>query len=112
MGLRTDTEKLVQSLESVSAGLADFHGSAAQTEYTRHLHQRLLPLVEELKSLVRERADRPALLRIIAEIKEVMYEVNGAATKGEMAICGEEILTTFWNLCTIFQEQRYRDEAL
>lgn len=95
MKLRAAAEKLIQTLESVLAGLADFRGSHVQTEYTKHLHQRLLPLVHELKSLVGDRADRSEILTVMAAIKEVMYQVNGAATKGEMAICGEEILNTF-----------------
>jgi len=39
-----------------------------------------------------------------------MYEVNGAAKKGEMDIFPEGLLNRFWQLSTIFQEQRYRDE--
>jgi len=41
-----------------------------------------------------------------------MYEVNGAAKKGEMDIFPEGLLNRFWQLSTIFQEQRYRDERL
>jgi len=51
-------------------------------------------------------------MRTMAAIKEVMHEVNGAATKGEMDICAEGVLSRFWDLSTIFQEQRYRDERL
>ncbi len=112
MGLRADAEELIQVLESVGAGLADFQGSSDQMEYTEHVHRRLLPLVEELREHVGVRSDRSEILRSMAEIKEVMYEVSGAANKGEMRICAEGILDTFWKLSTIFQEQRYRDEDL
>ena len=112
MGLRADAEELIQVLESVGAGLADFQGSSDQMEYTEHVHRRLLPLVEELREHVGVRSDRSEILRTMAEIKEVMYEVSGAANKGEMRICAEGIFDTFWKLSTIFQEQRYRDEDL
>jgi len=112
MGLRRDAERLLETLESVVAGLTAFQGSPVQMEYTDHLGRRLVPLVEELRSLIEERVDRSEIMRTMAAIKEVMHEVNGAATKGEMDICAEGVLSRFWDLSTIFQEQRYRDERL
>jgi hypothetical protein len=110
MGLRRDAERLLETLASVTTGLAAFQGSVVQMEYTEHLRRRLGPLVEELRSLIEERADRSDILRAMAAIKEVMHEVNGAATRGEMNFCEAGVLGTFWKLSTIFQEQRYRDE--
>jgi hypothetical protein len=81
-----------------------------QIEYARHLQRRLVPLVEDLRSLIDQQADRSALLRTMAEIKEVMYDVNGAATKGEMDIFPEGLLKRFWQLSTMFQDQRYHNE--
>lgn len=112
MGVRRDAERLLETLESVAAGLAAFQGFPAQMEYTDHLRRRLVPLVEGLRSLIERRVDRLEIMRTMAAIKEVMHEVNGAATKGEMKICEEGALETFWDLSTIFQEQRYRDERL
>ncbi len=89
MGLRTDAEELIQVLESLDAGLAGFQGSSDQMEYTRHLHRNLLSLVEELREHIGAKSDRSEILRTMAEIKEVMYEVGGAANKGEMRICEE-----------------------
>lgn len=112
MGLRTDAEELIQVLESVDAGLAGFQGSSDHMEYTRHLHRNLLSLVEELREHIGAKSDRSEIQRTMAEIKEVMYEVNGAANKGEMRICEEGVLGAFWKLSTIFQEARYGDEDL
>jgi len=112
MGLRTDAEKLIQALEAVAAGLVSFRGSSVQMEYTEHLRRRLVPLVEELKALINDRADRLEILRTMAELKEVMHEVTGAATKGEMNICHEGVLKRFWDLSTSFQELRYRNKQL
>jgi hypothetical protein len=72
----------------------------------------LVPLVENLRSLIDGRADRSEILQAMAEITAVMYEVNGAATKGEMDIFPEGLLNRFWQLSTLFQEHRYRDERL
>ncbi len=110
MGLREDTQRLLETLQAVAARLGAFRGSPVQKEYTDHLQRRLVPLVEDLRLMIEERTDRPEILRAMAEIKEVMSEVNGAATKGEMAIFPEGLLNRFWQLSTIFQEQRYRDE--
>jgi len=110
MGLRGDAEKLLETLESVAAGLAAFQGSPVQMEYTGHLRRRLVPLVEELRSLIEGRVDRSEIIRTMAAIKEVMHEVNGASTKGEMKICEAGVLEAFWDLSAIFQERRYRDE--
>lgn len=112
MGLRADVETLIEALESVASGLTDFQGFADHMAYAKHLNHRLLPLIEDLRDQVAAGSDRSRILRTMAEIKDVMSEVNGAATKGEMAICKEGILDTFWRLSTIFQEERYRDERL
>ncbi len=110
MGLRTEAGKLIATLESVATGLAEFRGSSVQMEYTRHLHRRLLPLIGELRDHIAAKSERSEALRTMAEIKEVMCEVSGAATKGEMTVGEAGILDTFWHLSTIFQEQRYRNE--
>jgi len=112
MRLRRDAERLLETLESVAAGLAAFQGSPVQTEYTDQLCRRLVPLVEELRSMIEERVDRSEIMRSMAAIKEVMHEVNGASTKGEMKICEAGVLEAFWDLSAIFQEHRYRDERL
>jgi hypothetical protein len=112
MGLREDAQRLLEALQSVAAGLGAFRGSPVQKEYAEQLQRRLVPLVEDLRLLIDERADYSEVLRAMAEIKSVMYEVNGAATKGEMNIVPDGLLNRFWQLLTIFQEQRYRDERL
>lgn len=112
MRLRADVETLIEALESVASGLTGFQGSADHMTYAKHLRRRLLPLIEDLRDQVAAGSGRSGILRTMAEIKEVMSEVSAAATKGEMAICQEGILDTFWRLSTIFQEQRHRDEHL
>jgi len=112
MGLWEDAQRLLETLQSVAASLGAFRGSPVQREYTEHLQRRLVPLVEDLRSLIDKRTDHSEILRAMAEIKGVMYEVNGAAKKGEMDIFPEGLLNRFWQLSTIFQEQRYRDERL
>jgi hypothetical protein len=112
MGLPEDVQRLLETLQSVAARLGAFRGSPVQKEYAEHLQRRLVPLVGDLRSLIDERADYSEVLRAMAEIKSVMCEVNGAATKGEMNIFPDGLLNRFWQLSTIFQEQRYRDERL
>lgn len=110
MGLWEDAQRLIETLQSVAARLGAFRGSPVQKEYTDHLQRRLVPLVERLRSMIDERTDRSEILGAMAEIKAVMYEVNGAATKGEMDIFPEGLLNRFWQLSTIFQEQQYHGE--
>ena len=112
MGLWEDAQRLLETLQSVGARLGAFRGSPVQREYTEHLQRRLVPLVEDLRLLINKRTDHSEILGAMAEIKAVMYEVNGAATKGEMDIFPEGLLNRFWQLSTIFQGERYRDERL
>lgn len=41
-----------------------------------------------------------------------MDEVNGAATKGDMALSEDSTLDLFWDLSTLFREARFCGESL
>ena len=50
---------------------------------------------------------------ILADIAPILEEVNGAATKGDMAIFPDfALLDRYWDLRTIFQETRYAHETI
>ncbi len=46
------------------------------------------------------------------EIRELMRNVNGAATKGEIEFVSGNVLNRYWELSTTFHEPRYSHESL
>jgi hypothetical protein len=81
-------------------------------EYTRKLASRLRPLVDRLDEANRTGLPRDRMGQLMVPINEIMHEVNGAATKGEMEIFSEQHggsgrqnpLNVYWDLYTIFRE--------
>jgi len=109
--LATQAQELVRVLRAVIAALDRFD-RLGQRDYTTGLAERLRPLLAEFQSAVIEERSRPAAERVLADIKEVMHEVNGAATKGEMDIFSDATLDRFWDLSTLFQESRLSGQSL
>jgi len=48
----------------------------------------------------------------LADLKGLMHEVNGAATKGELDVFSDDTLDRYWKLSTIFQESRFSGQGL
>ncbi len=82
-------------------------------EYTSQLANILNPQVEALFIAIHEERSRSHAADILTDIAPTMYEVNGAATKGDMDIfLGTDLLNRYWDLETIFRESRYSNESL
>jgi len=109
--LATQAQELVRILQAVVAALERFD-RPGQRDYTTGLAKRLGPLLAKFQSAVIGERSRPAAEQALVDIKEVMHEINGAATKGEMDIFSDATLDRFWNLSTLFQESRFSCQSL
>ena len=107
MTLASQAQELVRTMQSVVTSLARYG-----LDYTGTLADRLRPLVAELQSAIITRRSRPDAERVLADMSELMHEVNGAATKGEMAIFPDDTLDRYWHLSTIFRESRFAGQTL
>ena len=74
--------------------------------------QRLKPLVESFYNLVVVEKSKGSTKLQLDEIRELMHNVNGAATKGEIDFAPDDALNRYWELSTIFQESKYAHESL
>lgn len=110
MTLKSKARELCIALESITAGL-ERYDKDDRSRYTKQLAEILRPSVHKLEKAIEEK-NREEAKDALADISEIMHEVNGAATKGEIDFTSSEILNTYWDLNTIFQELRYRDEQL
>jgi hypothetical protein len=111
VSLRSDAVELARLLREVVRGLNDYDADN-RSSYTRSLAQRLRPLVEAFDFAVSIDRSRESADRALTSIKIEMAEVNGAATMGDIAFVADGVLDPYWELCSIFQEQRYRGQAL
>ena len=111
ISLATQAQELVRVLQAVVAALDRFD-RPGQCDYTTGLAERMRPLLAEFQSAVINERNRPAAERALADIKEVMHAVNGAATKGEMDIFSDATLDRFWDLSMLFQERRFLGQSL
>ena len=111
MTLATQARELVEVLRSVVAALDRFKRSE-QRHYTCSLADRLRPFVAQFESAVVAERNRAGAERVPADIIEVMREVNGAATKGEMDIFGGDMLDRYWDLSAIFRESKFSGDSL
>ena len=109
--LATQAQELVRVLQAVVAALERFD-RLGQRDYTAGLARRLRPLVAVFQSAVIVERSRPAAERALADLKELMHEVNGAATKGEIDIFPDDTLNRYWALSTLFQESRFSGQSL
>lgn len=98
-------------LQAVVTALARFD-RPTQRDYTHSLADRLRPLVAELQSAVVSERSRSDAERVLADISELMHEVNGAATKGDMDIFADDTLDRYWHLSTVFRESRFAGQTL
>jgi flagellar biosynthesis/type III secretory pathway protein FliH len=111
MTLATQVHELVRVLQAVVTAL-DCFNRPAQCDYTRSMADRLRPLVAELLSAVVSKRSRSDAESALADISELMRDVNEAATKGEMDIFADDTLDRYWHLSTLFRESRFSGQSL
>jgi len=109
--LQDEAVKLVEVLWAVVHALDDYKVDE-RVEHTRRLAARLRPLVASLEQAILRERSREAARDLMSDISPVMHDVNGAATKGEMAIFHNDTLNRYWKLSTIFQESRFSGDRL
>lgn len=109
MTLQSEANRLIDVLDTVCVAL-DQYG----VDYTTRCACTLRPLVHDLRTAVVEERSRDHAESLLSEIKPIMHEVNGAATKGELAIfdLNDDTLDTWWELSAIFQESRFAKDKL
>lgn len=103
---------LLMALDEIVAALQSYDLDERR-RYTTKMGQRLAPLVDSLRRSIVADAGREQLNDLLSEITEVVHEVSGAATKGEMPIFRElypnpdsHPLNRYWDLYTIFRESK------
>ena len=111
MTLKDEAIKLAEALEDIVSNL-ELYGSEAKSEYAQKTAQKLKPAVVAFNSAVNDECSRKKAHEIITDIEQLMSNINGAATKGDMAFDNNNALNRYWELKTIFQESKYRDESL
>jgi hypothetical protein len=113
MPLHSDAQKLVAILQAVIEALERFrHPTGAS--YAADMAVRLRPLVANFEQAIQAHS-REAASAALDEIKPLLHDVNGAATKGDLAIFphySDDTLNRYWQLETIFQETRYAGQSL
>ena len=111
MNLASEAKELVLVLNSIVTGLESYNKDSRQ-EYTSKMAVRLKPLVSSFENFVIVEKSKESAKLQFDEIKELMHNVNGAATKGEIDFVSGDILNRYWELSTIFQETRFSHEKL
>jgi hypothetical protein len=103
-------ERLLETLDEIVNALDAFDLDERRA-YTRRLASRLARHVLALRTSFATGADRKRLADLLAPITELIHEISGAATKGEIPIFGDEYddagdhaLNRYWDLYTIFRE--------
>ncbi len=104
-------ERLLDVLDQVIEHL-EAYDLDDRRQYTQSLATQIRPLVGSLRAAIRSGSTRDQLRESLGPIDEVMREINGAATKGEMEIFRTAfgpgsppgLLDAYWDLNTIFRE--------
>ena len=107
MSLDADANQLVAVLWRIIDALESF-----RDQFTVDMATQLRPLVAEFERAVVHAHSREAASAMFDDIKPLMHEVSGAATKGEMDIFTDDTLDRYYQFATIFQESRYAAQTL
>jgi len=114
MTLHTEALGLLKTLRSVVEALRQFeHPSGAP--YPDDMAACLEPLVSDLEVAIVHNRSRAQASDVLASITPLLHNINGAATKGDLAIfpdLNDQTLNRYWDLETIFRESKYADEQL
>lgn len=111
MSLQADANQLVAVFWRVIRALESFrhpHGASYSTDMATQLR----PLVAGFERAVVHAHSRETAAAILDDLKPMMHNVSGAATKGELDIFTDDTLDRYYELATIFQESRYAAETL
>ena len=111
MKLNEKAKELLEVLDAIACGLETYskeHGKS----YTIEMAKRFRPLVEDYREAVLKWNSRKEAEKALQPIKEIMHNINGAATKGDIYFVSGNVLGSCWRLCTIFQETEYKNEEL
>ncbi len=111
MTLASEAIELAETLQIIVDGLENYD-SDSRREYTSKMAKRLKPLVDSFQRLVVGKKSKENAKLQLDEIRELMHDVNGAATKGEIDFVSGSVLNRYWELNTIFQESKYAQESL
>lgn len=111
MTLASEAKELSETLQAIANGLESYDLDSRR-EYTSKMAQRLRPLVNSFHDIVVVEKSRNDAELQLDEIWELMHNINGAATKGEIDFVSDSVLNRYWELSTIFQEVRYAHEPL
>jgi len=111
MNLASEATELVLVLNKIVNGLESYYKDSGQ-EYTSKMAARLKPLVSSFENFVTVEKSKGAAKLQLDEIKDLMHNVNGAATKGEIDFVSADVLNRYWELSTIFQETKFSHETL
>ena len=109
MNLKTEAQRLLEILTRAVANLRAFtdrSGNNLGVQAAAELSGYVLALEKAI--LEHSRADAEA---VIKELSPLMHSINGAATKGELAIFEDDTLERYWKLQSIFRESRFRDQS-
>ncbi|MFM2477799.1 hypothetical protein [Celerinatantimonas sp. MCCC 1A17872] len=111
MTLASEAKELAETLQAIVEGLEGYDLDSRR-EYSSKMADRLKPLVNSFRELVLVEKSRDSAKLQLDGIKELMHNVNGAATKGEINFVSGSTLNRYWELSTIFQETKYVHESL
>lgn len=104
LGGTTTAHRLCSVLESIVRGLERYDRDDRR-RYTQELASVLGPSVDRFREAVIEENPERAI-DAFADVSEPMYEVNSAATKGEIDFVPVDLLTAYWELSALFRDER------
>ena len=111
MTLAADAKELTECLNLIVAGLESYKEDS-RSEYTSRMAEYLKPLVTSFNKMVSvDRSKELAELKF-DEINDLMHNINGAYTKGEIYFVEEGVLEKYWQYCSIFQESKDEYKSL
>jgi len=111
MTLASKAIELAEALQAIVDGLESYD-TDSRREYTSKMAKQLKPLVDSFQRLVSVEKSKESAKLQLDEIRELMHNVNGAATKGEIDFVSGSMLNRYWELSTIFHESKYAKESL
>ncbi len=110
MSLSSKSIELIKVLETIASELRAYDKddrSAMTVKAAGYLDA----LANELREAINKKSKTEAK-DVMYEVSELMSQVSAMTTKGEMDIFSSGLLEKYWDLKTIFQEAKYRDDSL
>lgn len=113
MSLTTDAYRLLEILNHIVDCL-DRYAFQNKNRYIYRLADEIRGPASAYHKAISVEKSRELAQQLLSKLTEPMEKVDGAATKGEMAIFSENdnSLNEYWRLYTIFRETSYKDQLL